>query len=65
MESVRVACDYRAFPVWADVKISDGLRCDFTTWAGVYDAILQLDDPFEKEGWPNHLMLRHDWVLLG
>ena len=54
--SIRVACDYGAFPVWADVKISHGLRDDFTAWAGVYGEILGLDEPFTEGTWPNHLV---------
>ena len=65
MEAVRVACDYGAFPVWADVKISDGLRRDLTSWAAVYDEILGLDEPFTERTWPNHLVSLPDWVVHG
>ena len=62
---MRISCDYGAFPVWADVKISPTLRADFAAWADIYDSILSLDFVHDENVWPTHLMPLDDWVILG
>ncbi len=62
---VRISCDYGAFPVWSDVKISPALRADFVAWAEIYDAILLFDYTHDENVWPTHLMPLDQWVVLG
>jgi hypothetical protein len=62
---VRVVCDYYAFPVWAEVSISDPLREEFWKWAAIYEGILNLDYENDENAWPTDLMPKEEWVIWG